>query len=329
MRGLPIFNELFDKTDPDPLEKTAVDGGFHVDALEANKDVDAVILGMSTATAPLYSTFMTDKVAFDKGEGDIKLLNASFDVLENSLKGIFLGYQKTIVGIYLPDTDRYKELFWINVTDMFKVGIATKMSNVSRFLLAVGNDVKLATIKTSLLLKQSEILTKQATRTSLRFKVDALELVARASQKIFCQEEQGNAGTLMNFYKKTPYLCNQYFNVTDIKHYKATEGAKAKKAAHLHEFLQNTITIVSDILLSPSCKTHIKNISMETVKIGTTYAPDVKPRQKHSLDPGKTFKKKIKFIGEESNTLLVVDTTGNTGSVTLEIIVTNVTVKNK
>jgi len=329
MRGLPIFNELFDKTDPDPLEKTAVDGGFHVDALDANKDVDAVIMGMSTATAPLYSTFMTDKVAFDKGEGDIKLLNASFDVLENSLKGIFLGYQKTIVGIYLPETDRYKELFWESVTDMFKVGIATKMSNVSRFLLALGSDVKLATIKTSLLLKQSEILTKQASRKTLKSQVDALELTARASQKIFCQEEQGNAGLLMNFYKKTPYLCNQYYNVTDIKHYKATEAAIAKKEAHIHEFAPNTITIVSDILLSPSCKTHIKNLSMETVKIGTTYAQNVKPAQKNSLDPGKTFKKKIVNIGDPSNTLLVVDTTGNKESVTLEIIVKNVTVKNK
>ncbi len=329
MQGLPIFNELFDKTDPDPLEKTATDGGFHVDALKANKDVDVVIMGMYTATNPLFSTFMTDKIAYEKGEGDIKLLNASFDMLEKGLNAVFSGYQKTIVGIYPPETDKFKELFWVSITDMFNVGISTKMGNVSRFLLALDGDVALAAIKTNLLLKQSEILTKQGSRNTLRFKVDALELVTRASQKIFCQEEQGNAGKLMSFYKTTPYLCNQYYNVTDIKHYQPTEAAIAKKEAHIHEFAPNTITIASDIMLSPSCKTHIKNLSMETVKIGTTYAMDVKPRQKHSLDPGKTFKKKIKFIGEESNTLLVIDTTGNTVNVKLEIIVKNATVKNK
>ena len=122
---------------------------------------------------------------------------------------------------------------------------------------------------------------------------------------------------------------NQYYNVTDIKHYQPTEGAKAKKESHLHSFMPNTITIVTDILLSPSCKPHIKNLSLETVKIGTTYAQNVKPAQKNSLDPGKTFKKKIVNIGDPSNTLLVVDTTGNKESVTLEIIVKNVTVKNK
>ena len=329
MDGLKVFREIFYTDPPEPLEKTAVDGGFHVGVLEAKKTEDPVILEMATITSPLYSTFMTGKTAFEKGEGDMKLLNASFEVLEKSLNGIFLGYQKTIVGIYSPETDRYKELIWVNVTDMFTGGISIKMGNVSRFLLALDGDVALAAIKTNLLLKQSEILTKQGSRNTLRFKVDALELVARASQKIFCQEEQGNAGTLMNFYKKTPYLCNQYYNVTDIKHYQPTEAAIAKKEAHIHEFAPNTITIASDIMLSPSCTTHIKNIGLETVKIGTTYAPDVKPRQKHSLDPGKTFKKKIKFIGEESNTLLVIDTTGNTVNVKLEIIVKNVTVKNK
>jgi len=329
MQGLPIFRELFDTDPPEPLEKTATDGGFHVDALEANKAVDPVILGMATITSPLYSTFITGKTAFDKSEGDLKLMNASFDVLEKGLNGVFTGYQRTIVGIYSPETDRYKELFWESITDMFKVGIATKMSNVSRFLLALGDDVKLAAIKSDLLIKQEEIITKQASRKTLKSQVDALEIVARAAQKKFCVEEQGNAGTLMNFYKDTPYLCNQYYNVTDIKHYQPTEGAKAKKESHLHSFMPNTITIVTDILLSPSCKPHIKNLSLETVKIGTTYAQNVKPAQKNSLDPGKTFKKKIVNIGDPSNTLLVVDTTGNKESVTLEIIVKNVTVKNK
>ena len=329
MQGLPIFRELFDTNPPEPLEKTSTDGAFHVDALKANKDVDPIILGMATTTTPLFSAFMAGKIAFDKGEGDLRKLNASFDVLEKGLNGIFLGYQRTIVGIYAPETDRYKELFWVAVTDMFTGGIAAKMENVSRFQLALDGDVSLAAIETDLLLKQSDIITKQASRKTLKSKVDALELTARAAQKKFCVEEQGNAGLLMNFYKDTPYLCNQYYNVTDIKHYKPTEGAIAKKESHLHSFMPNTITIVSDILLSPSCKTHIKNLSMETVKIGTTFAQDVKPAQKNSLDPGKTFKKKIVNIGDPSNTLLVIDTTGNTGSVTLEIIVTNVTVKNK
>ena len=319
MEGLPIFNEIFATIPPAPLETTATDGAFHVEALNANKLVDPKILAMWTATHPLYDTFMVDKTKFDKGEGDLKLMNAAFDVLEKGLNSVFTGYQQTIVGIYKPETDKYKELFFMNISDMFRGGISVKLGNVRRFLLACGSDVKLAAIKADLILKQSEITTKQSDKTLLKAQVEAMGVTVRASQKIFCQEEEGNAGTLRELNKTNTYLCNQYFLVTDIKHYKPTAIAIAKKEALIHEFAKNTITIVENVLLSPSCKPNIKSLSMEGVKLGSAYNQDSALAANYPLEAGKTFKKNIKYIGAVGNTLLVVDTTGNTASVKLRI----------
>lgn len=329
MDGLPIFNELFDKNPPEPLDKTATDGGFHVNSLNAKQGDDPTISEMYVLTQPKFDTFITDKTKYEKTAGDLMELNAAFDETENGLNTIFQGYQRKIAVLHGPDTDAYKALFWISITDMFKVGIEKKKANMNRFALVLEDYPDLATIKTDLGVVQADISTKQLAKATLESTVAANLLTARASQKIFCIEEQGNAGGLMKLFKATPYQCNQFYEVTDIKHYKPTETALAKKESHMHEFLPNTITVVSDILLSPSCTPSIKNLSLETVKIGTTFDATVKPAQKNTLASGKTFKKKINFIGDASNTLLVIDTMGCTNKVTMEIVVKNVTVKNK
>lgn len=319
MEGLPIFREVFATEPPEPLAKTSTDGAFHVAALNANKGIDPVILAMWTATDPLFTTFSNDKIAFEKGEEDLKIKNAAFDVLESSLPGVFSVYQESIVGIYPTSTVKYKELFWESISDMFKGGIATKFENINRFLSVIGSDAALATIKTNLLAVQLNLNTKMAEKFALKSQVEALDLVVRASQKLFCQEEDANAGGLKQFYKTTPYVCNQYYNVTDIKRYKPTAIAEAKKAALLHEFAPNTITIVPNVLLWSSCVPNIKNLSMETVKISSTNAVGSQGKGIYDLAPGKSYRRNIKYIGAVGNTLLVVDTTGCTDIVKLKI----------
>ncbi len=319
MEGLSMFREVFATEPPEPLAKTAIDGAFHVAALNAHKTIDPVILAMWTATDPLFTTFSTDKIAFEKGEEDLKIKNAAFVVLEGSLNGVFSVYQETIVGIYPTTTVRYKELYWESISEMFRGGIATKFENISRFLSIIGTDVALATIKTNLLGVQLNLNTKMAEKFALKAQVEALDLVVRASQKLFCQEEDGNAGGLKQFYKTTPYVCNQYFKVTDIKYYKPTAIAEAKKAALLHDFAPNTITIVPNVLLWSNCKPNIKNLSMEAVKISSTNAVGSQGKGIFDLAPGKSYRKDIKFIGAVGNTLLVVDTTGCTENVKLKV----------
>ena len=319
MEGLTVFNEIFDKDPPDPLNKTANDGAFHVAKLKANITVSSVISDMYDETDPKFTTFMTNKTAFQKKAKDLMICNGEFDALENGLKPLFIGYQQKIIGTYAPGTSAYKALYWITISEMFKSGIESKIGNVDQFLLVLEDYPSLVLIKTDLIAKKGLLLAKMDAKVLLDSQANALEVIARASQKIFCIQEQGNAGGLMQFYRETPYLCNQYYNVTDIKQYKETEGAKAKKDALIHEFAPNTITIATGVLLTPSCVPNIKNIGVEGVKLGSTYALGVKGPALFALPPGKYFRKNIKFIGAVNNSYLVVDTTGNTVPVKLRI----------
>ncbi len=319
MEGLTVFNEIFDKDPADPLDKTENDGGFHLNELFAHKGDDPVILKMYTDTKPKFDTFIVDKTLYDKNFGDLKLMNADFDAFEDGLNDIFHGYQRTIAVPYPPGTPTYLALFWENVTDMFKGGISKKIANINRFLLVLEDHADLVLIKTNLTTVKGTLNTKMQNKVILDAVVEDNLKTARASQKIFCIEEQGNAGGLMQFYKATPYVCNQYYNVTDIKNYQPTEGALAKKAALIHEFAPNTITVVPGVMLTPSCKPDIKNIGVEGVKLGSTYAVGVKGPALLALPPGKYYRKNIKFIGAVNNSYLVVDTMGNTVAVKLKI----------
>ncbi len=319
MEGLTVFNEIFDKDPPEPMDKTERDGRFHVNALNANKGVDPVILKMHTDTNPKFETFITDKTLYDKNAGDFKIMNSEFDTLVDGLNDIFRGYQRKIVILFPPETSAYKALFWESITDMFEGGIAKKIANVNRFILTLDDYPSILLIKADLILEKAKIITKQQDKADLDSLTTQSLTTARASQKIFCIEEQGNTGGLMQFYKETPFVCNQYFEVTDIKHYQETELAKAKKAALIHEFEPNTITIVPGVVLTPSCKPNIKCLSVEGAKLGSTFEYGSEGKAIYYLASGKTFKKNIKIIGAINNPYLVVDTTGNTGIVKLRI----------
>ena len=316
-----MFNESFDTNPPQPMEQTYNDGLFHVNMLKAKKGDSPIILEMYTCTNPKFDTFSTAYTLYEVNTHNLKIMNTDFDELVKSIKAKFLNDQIKIVNFYPPGSAGYKALYKNNISDMFNVGIATKLNNIDLFIVILNDFPELLILIPDLIALKKTITDAQEVKNKLETDVFKLEKDARAKQKIFCIQERGNAGGLLQFYKETPYLCNEFFKVTNIKHYKETEKAKAKKEDSIHVFWPNTITIVSGILLTPSCKPYIKNISLETVKIGSTYSISVKPRVNHDLEPGKTFKKNIKFIGAFNNSFLIVDTMGLKEVVKLKIII--------
>ena len=321
MQGLPMFNESFDTNPPQPMDKTIKDGSFHVNVLNAKKDDSPVIMQMYLDTNPKFQYFSTAFTLYEAKANGLKIMNEGFNVRVKTIKAKFLNDRRKIIGKYPPGSDGYNTLYRENISDMFNVGIASKLSNIDLFILILNDFPDLSSLIPGLIALKKTITDAQEVKKKLETLVAKLEKDARAKQKIFCIEERGNSGGLLQLYKNTPYLCNEFFLVTDIKHYAETEGAKAKKDMHLHEFSPNTITIVTGVLLTSSCKTYIKNLSLETVRIGSTFSYEAKSQVRYQLEAGKTFKGKINKFGAFDNTLLVVDTTGLKEIVKLKIII--------
>ena len=321
MQGLPLFNESFDTNPPQPMDKTIKDGSFHVNMLNAKKDDSPVIKQMYLDTYPKFECFSKAFTLLEAKDNSLKLTNESFNVLVKTIKAKFLTDQRKIVSFYPPESAGYKTLYKENISEMFNVGIASKLSNIDLLIIKLNDFSDLLTFIPELIALKKTITDAQIIKKKLETLVAKLEKDARAQQKIFCIEERGNAGGLLQLFKETPFLCNAFFLVKDIKHYKETEGAKTKKDMSLHEFWPNTITIATGVSLSPNSKNYIKNLSLETVKIGSTFSYEAKSKQNLKLESGKIFKGKTTKLGAINNSMLIVDTMGLKDVVKLKIII--------